>query len=494
MLDSGVTYATLEQVAEDIRTGKRSARETAQGVLDRIAAINPSVNAVVTLDEADVRAQADVLDAMQLDGRIRGPLHGVPITVKDNLEVNGVRATASHLAFKDNIAHKDAVVVARLREAGAIFVGKTNLPDMAMDFQTNSPIFGRANNPWDLERTTGGSTGGGAAAVASGISCLEVGNDLLGSIRIPAHFCGVCGFVPSTFAIPRTGVIPETPTGGSLSQLLRIGVLARDVGDIIRVFPLLVGPDGEDACALPIAWEYGQTIAVAASAENEMPKEPTPDDKALKIAWVEDAEGIGISRETSKLLGAFLTRVAEKGHRTERLDSGLLGFRSAKHIFAGLLYPVIGTRMPKPVLLAARILGKNPGFHDNFKRYLANEADRHTLIRKVDKVFLDHDILICPVSSTPAYPHLLPEKGMGGMPRYTRGIEVDGVPMEYGDANTAFTILFSVTGHPVVVIPIGKTENGLPVGIQIVGKRWSDPSLLNTAKRLIAFSDPIGHP
>ncbi len=493
MLDSGVPYATLEQVAEDIRTGKRSARETAQGILDRIAAVNPSVNAIVTLDEEDVRSQADALDAMQGDGRLRGPLHGVPITVKDNLEVTGVRTTASHLPFRDNIAQKDAVVVARLREAGAILVGKTNLPDRAMDFQTNSPIFGRANNPWNLERTTGGSTGGGAAAVASGMSCLEVGNDLLGSIRIPAHFCGVCGFVPSTFAVPRTGVIPESPTGGSLSQLLRIGLLARSVGDLIRVFPLLTGPDGEDACALPIAWENSQMQSGAAPVEKTS-TETTADDSALRIAWVEDAEGVKISRETAKLLGTYLERLAAQGHRTERLDSGILGFRAAKRIFAGLLYPVIGTRMAKPVLLAARIIGKNSGFHDNLKRYLANEADRYALIRKVDEVFQHHDLLICPVSSTPAYPHLLPEKGMGGIPRYAHGIDVDGVPMEYGDANTAFTLLFSVTGHPVVVIPIGKTENGLPIGIQIVGKRWSDPSLLNTAKMLAAFSDPVGHP
>ena len=472
--DKVINIQSFTQTEEDIVNRKTSSGEVLKTVLDSISKNNKVLNAIVTLDAGSAARQAEELDEMLENGIIKGPLHGIPVTIKDNIEVAGMRATAGHKPFFGNISEQDATVVGRLRSAGAIIAGKTNMPELAMDFQTNSPVFGRANNPWDINRTPGGSTGGGAAAVASGMSFLEIGNDLLGSIRIPAHFCGIYGFVPSTNSIPRTGFIPKTALGATFGQILRMGILARSVKDLITAFMIIKGPDGKDMSILPV--DFG--------------KNPVKNMDNLKIAWVDDAEGIMVSKGTRKVLTAFIDNINTKGHTVEKVDSSMLGFKQAKKIFAGLFYPVIGLKMPHIVRVIARVIGKNKYLNLNLKKYLEAEIQRVDLIEKLDSFLTDKDVLICPVTLTPAYLHQAQSRYIGSMPVYKQGIMVDDKVMEYGDANTAFTILFSVTGNPVVVIPVGKSENGLPIGVQIVGKRWSDHDLLTIAEKLTEYADP----
>lgn len=471
-------FQSLTQTVEDIINKKILSLQVVQSTFSSISKNNGTLNAIVTTDEESAVRQAEELDTMQEHGIIKGPLHGIPITIKDNIEVAGMRSTASHKPFSNNIPVKDATVVKRLRDAGAIVIGKTNMPELAVDFQTNSPVFGRTNNPWDLNRTPGGSTGGGAAAVSSGMSFLEIGNDLLGSIRIPAHFCGIYGFVPSTNTIPRTGIIPKTASGATFSQMLRIGILGRSIKDIATAFTVVKGPDGKDMSILPV----------------ELTKSTTKNTDGLKIAWIDDADGVPVTKTTKKILTSFLDKLKTKGHIIQKINSSELGFKQAKKVFAGLFYPTVGLNIPKLVRIIARIVSKNKYLDLSLKRYIDFENQRRDLIENLDTFLSDMDILICPVTSTPAFLHQTPSRYIGSMPLYKKGLMADGKKLGYGDATTAFTILFSVTGNPVAVIPIGKSEDGLPIGIQIVGKRWSDTDLLMIAEKLTEFAEPIGHP
>jgi hypothetical protein len=204
-------FASALDAALAIRAGDVSSVELTNRMLARIARHNPKLNAIVTLTADPALARARAADDARAKGESWGPFHGVPITIKDTYEVNGARTTAGLSVYKDHISPRDAAVVARLKGAGAVILGKTNVPPGAADWQSDNPIFGRSNNPWDLARTPGGSTGGGAAALAAGLSYLEPGSDLAGSIRIPSHFCGVYGHKPTLDLVPLRGHVPPPP-------------------------------------------------------------------------------------------------------------------------------------------------------------------------------------------------------------------------------------------------------------------------------------------
>ena len=227
----GLVFASAHEVATAVRERHVSAVEVAHTYLARIARHNPALNAIVTLNEEGALARAKEADAALGRGEIWGPLHGVPVTIKDSFATAGLRTTSGYRPVANHIPTVDAIVVARLRAAGAIILGKTNLPMLVHGFQSDNAIFGRSNNPWDLERTPGGSTGGGAAALAAGLSALEVGSDYGGSVRIPAHYCGVYSLKPTEHRIPTTGHIPELPGGPrGVRHVATPGPLARNRG------------------------------------------------------------------------------------------------------------------------------------------------------------------------------------------------------------------------------------------------------------------------
>jgi amidase len=242
---NSLVFATTQEVATSIRQRRVSATEVLEAYLAQIAQYNPTINAIVTLDEERARTRAKQADTALTRGEEWGPLHGVPITIKDALETAGLRTTGGFPLLADYVPSNDAPVVARLRAAGAIILGKTNLPVLSADYRADNPIFGRTNNPWDLRRTPGGSTGGGAAALAAGLTTLEIGSDLAGSIRIPAHYCGVYGLKPTEHRVPITGHIPEPPgMPRGVRHMQTIGPLARSVDDLTLALRLIVGPDG----------------------------------------------------------------------------------------------------------------------------------------------------------------------------------------------------------------------------------------------------------
>jgi len=234
------------RLAEAIRRRQLSSREVLDEYLARVERLNPPLNAVVTLDADAARAAADAADAAVARGDAVGPLHGVPMTIKDTYETAWMRTTCGLEAW-DHVPERDAEAVRRLRGAGAVIFGKTNTPTLAGDWQTFNPIFGTTNNPWDTTRTTGGSSGGSAAAVATGMTALELGSDIAGSIRVPSNWCGTCGHKPSWGVVPQRGHLPPAPGALADSDLQVMGPMARDVDDLELGLDILAGPAGDAA-------------------------------------------------------------------------------------------------------------------------------------------------------------------------------------------------------------------------------------------------------
>src|SRR5215475_8642056 len=247
-------FETATRLARAILKGRLSSLEATDSHLERIARLNRPINALVVVDGEAARKAARAADrALRKKGASPGPLHGVPITIKEAFDVAGLPTTSSHPPLKDNVAGRDASAVARLRAAGAVILGKTNVPELCMDFQTDSPLFGSTRNPWDAERGAGGSTGGGAAAVAARLSPLELGSDIGGSVRNPAHYNGIFSLKPTEWRVPARGHVPDLPgVTRTMHWMNTYGPLARSVEDLDIALRIIAGPDGNEAEAAPV--------------------------------------------------------------------------------------------------------------------------------------------------------------------------------------------------------------------------------------------------
>jgi amidase len=476
-----LTFLTATELANMIRERRVSSQKVLEAHLNQIAALNPSLNAIVTLDEEGARKKAQEADEALSQGIVWGPLHGVPVTIKDVFETKGLRTTSSFKPLASYVPKQDATVVARLRAAGAIILGKTNAPELAGDEQTNSPLFGRTNNPWDLERTPGGSSGGSAAAIASGMSPLDIGSDIGGSVRNPAHFCGVFSLKPSDYRVPFTGHIPPPPGSkgrGLLRYFLTPGPLARSVDDLRLALSIIAGPDETE-------WEIPP-----------VPLEPSPkkDLRQLRIAW-SDGFGIPVSAEIRAALASLASDLTKQGCHVERVNPQEFDFGQALQVY-GILkeaaYTVRSTplHLPRFVwrVISEMIPASNPtargllrGAGTNLQGYAGALSQRDVFIAKMEAFLSEWDAWLCPVAALSAYPHLLTRNPIEQL-RAT--VEVDGQKMPYILATSVYTGLFNLTGNPVVVLPLARTKEGLPIGVQVVGKRWEDMALLSTAEQL----------
>src|ERR1700757_3234841 len=244
------TYLSAVSMAEQVRQKKISALELVDAHLARIAQLNPRLNAFIALDEDRARWDARALDTAAAHGDFRGPLHGVPISIKSSIATAGLRCESGTRLRAGNVPAKDAVLVSRLREAGAVILGVTNTPELLMAWETDNLLYGKTNNPWDLSRTAGGSSGGEAAAIASGCSAGGVGSDGGGSIRVPAHFSGICGLKPTPGRVPSTGHFPVS--AGPFALIGVVGPMARTVGDLQALFEVMAGPDPGDPMSAPV--------------------------------------------------------------------------------------------------------------------------------------------------------------------------------------------------------------------------------------------------
>ncbi|MBV8297259.1 MAG: amidase [Acidimicrobiia bacterium] len=450
-------------LAARIRAGELSSRQAVQACLAAIDAVNPTLNAVVQLVPERARAEATAADEWQAAGEQLGPLHGVPVTIKDCFATEGIVTTVGTTGLRSFVPDADDVTVARLRAAGAIVVGKTNCPELLMGFESDNLVYGRTVNPFDLDRTCGGSSGGEAAIVAAGASPLGLGSDSGGSLRVPAHFCGVPTLKPTHGRVPITSAV--FPSAGPFSRLRAVGTLAPTVADLALGLTVLAGPDGRDPWAAPVALPSLTDVAgvsglrVAVYTDDGVT--PASADTA---AAVEQAaallEKAGASIEPARLPVAS---------QAVDLYTGILGGDGG----AGLrrVLGAAGTTEPSPPIAnMLELLSANVPPASQYADTLA----RWDRFRLDAMTFLDaFDVVLSPVAAVPALPH--------------------GTTFQH-IAAFGYVFTHNLTGWPAAVVRAGTSPEGLPIGVQVACGPWREDRSLAVAAHLEAALGPFPPP
>jgi amidase len=463
-----IVFCTATQISKAIKNKEISCVEVLDAYIDQFEAINSNLNAVITLNES-ARIQAVEADEAISRGDLLGPLHGVPITVKDIILTSGVRTTfgiKSRLSFVPNT---DAEVVLRLKKAGAIILGKTNVPT-GNDIQTSNLLFGKTNNPWNLEYTSGGSSGGGGAAVAAGLSAIDIGSDLGGSIRIPAHCCGIYGLKPTEFRVPSA---PPRRIR-SIRHMLVSGILARSVEDLRLSLSIIEQSESTNSDSMD--WEVPPQI-------REQHTEQSID--KYNVAWTDNL-GVPVGEDTRFLIKGFIEDISALGCQVEYCKPENFDFNESIEIFVEIAVTESLLGKSAPIRWLSKLLGfipaslfsKSPinqgyihGSRQNLYRYAEALTRKDYLSLKMDKFLSKWDVWICPVAPGPAFEHQ----------RSGKPVTIDRAKVPYWSWGCSYTSVFSLTGSPVVVLPLG-TVNGLPIGLQLVGRRWEDMKLLHIAE------------
>jgi amidase len=434
-IDESIATASATEQAAAIRDGRITSRELLDLFAARIERLNGDINAVVTLDLEAARAEADRADAEAARGEWRGPLHGLPITIKDAIEVAGMRSTGGAIELTDHVPATDAPCVARLKAAGAIVFGKTNVPRWSGDLQTFNELFGTTNNPWNHAHIPGGSSGGPAAAVAAGFTAFEVGTDIGGSIRIPSHCCGVFGLKPSYGVVSQRGYLDHVGGGTTDADINVFGPIARSPEDLELLLGILAGPDADDA----LAW----------SLELPAPRKSSLSD--LRIGtWFEPSD-LPIDRDYLALLRQAADALTDAGAKVEEAHPPV--DRAAQvHLFDVMIASAVSQSLDDDIADAAA------GPH---LAWLANDQERARLRAIWAEWFEDYDALLCPVLPVPAFAH----NQEGDIFSRTVGVNDEDHPYLL---LTSWTGLIGIVELPSAVPPIGRTPAGIPVGVQVV--------------------------
>ncbi len=442
-----LVFSSTVDLAAAIAARKLSAVEALDAHLAQIDRHNEKVNAVVILDREGARERAKQADTAQASGAALGPLHGVPFTLKDTHETAGMKTTVGFPPFADYVAKTDSPVVARLKAAGGILIGKTNVATMLGDWQSDNPLFGRTGNPWKLDRTAGGSSGGAAAAAATGMTPFDVGTDMQASIRLPAAFCGVYGLKPTEHRVSLAGAFPD-PGGAARSVRLMscLGPLARSVDDLALIYKIIAGPDGADTDLTPVPVD-------------SMPK---VDLKTLRITVAPSFPGLPAAGDISAAVESLAMRLQSAGVIVEDAKLPEIDLHDDLEQGSTLIGMMLDAAEPEPP--------ENP---TPVSRWFEALARRDRSILAWDRFFETCDALLCPVAMTTAFAHCEP-----GTP-----IAVDGKEQSYWML-PAYGAVFNYSGHPALTIPCGHDRDGLPLGLQLVGRRWSEARLLGIAKAM----------
>lgn len=468
----GWQYASATEAAQAIRTKQVSSVELATLMLDRIQTLDPKIHAIVTVTADDALRRAREADAALAQGRIWGPLHGVPCTIKDTLETAGVRTTAGAPFLKDYVPKQDAVSVARMRAAGMVMLGKTNTPLMAGDWQTYNNLFPTTNNPWDLARTPGGSTGGGAAATAAGLGYMTLGSDIGGSIRVPAHFCGLFGHKPTVNVVPLGGHIPPPPgVVGPPMNLPVVGPLTRSAGDLLLAMEVLGGPDIEDAVAYRWALPPARKKSIREYKLRyvlEHPMCPVTSDVKLRVQAAVDA----LRRMGAAVEEGFPAGINVRGQYKTYLEL-LWAAMAPMHSEA----EVQKLRDSRPAADDLVGLTHKAALTMTHAQWTGAEGRRHAARAAWHAYFNDHDAFLMPVDFVPAFVHdHNPDES-------ARVLKTPEGPRRYSDQ--LFWASFAImTGLPATVAPAGLAADGLPVGVQILGPWLEDATPIFVAEAL----------
>jgi Asp-tRNA(Asn)/Glu-tRNA(Gln) amidotransferase A subunit family amidase len=457
---SDVTFLPAVEMVQQIRRKKISPVEVAEAHLGKIERLNPKLNAFVQVDAERVRREARAAEKSVLKGEQLGSLHGVPISIKSSIEVAGYRCEAGTRLREGVTASQDAPLVSRLHRAGAIVLGVTNTPEFLMAWETDNLLYGRTNSPWDLDRTPGGSSGGEAAAIASGMSAGGVGSDGGGSIRVPAHFSGICGLKPTPGRIPSPGHYP--PSDGPFALIGVVGPMARTVADLKLLFEIMQGPDDGDPCAAP--------VPVRSPAEAEV--------RNLCIGYFEDDGRTPVTPETRAAVQDAAKALARSGFRVEPFRPE--GLEEARELWKRFFVKIAG------MLIAPMFEGRKDDESPILRQFLAWSAAEPELTGQslldawiardvVRAKFLaqmeKHPILLCPAAAIPAFRH------------GERSWQIGDKTVLYLDA-WSYTEWFNLLGNPAAVVPVSQSRAGLPIGVQIVGRPWQEEQVLMIAAAL----------
>jgi Asp-tRNA(Asn)/Glu-tRNA(Gln) amidotransferase A subunit family amidase len=458
-----IHYATIAEIRQSVATKKVSPVEVVAAHLERIEKLQPKLNAFVHLDAEEARAQARQAENAIRRGDSAGGLLGVPVTLKSCIDVSGWPCPAGSLLRKDYVAEADATLAARLRAAGAILLGNTNTPEFLMAYETDNSISGKTSNPWDLSRSAGGSSGGEAAAIASGCSAGGVGSDGGGSVRVPAHFCGICALKPTPGRIPATGHFPAGV--GAFSWIGVVGPMARTIADVRALFEVIAGPDPGDALSAPVP------LATVNDAQL----------KGLRVGLLE-SEALGkTDTETAAALQKAANALAAQGFVVEPLR--LQGLERALELWWFFFGPAIA-HLFQPTVAAhqdklSRIFREYLQFAEapvTLDALLSACAERDLLRANILRQMRDVPILLSPVSTTTAF-------------RHSEGTWRPGAQQCYRDT-MRFSQWLNLTGFPGASVPVSVSAEGLPIGVQVVGRPHEEELVLAVAERIESGRGP----
>ena len=478
-MDLDLATATATDLTRAIRGRELSSRELLDFLLARAEQVNPALNAIVAWDVERAREAAAAADDATARGEQTGPLHGLPMTVKDVWETEGLVTTSGAPELAGYVPSADALAVRRLKDAGAIIFGKSNTPLYAGDWQTYNDVYGRTGNPWDVSRTAGGSSGGAAAAVAAGLTPLELGSDIGGSIRNPSHYNGTYGLKPSWGVVPVRGHIPGPP--GSLIQV-DVGVagpLARSIADLRTALEVVAGPLPEDAAGWRLELGEGPVIN-------------GPGELRIATVFAEGGDVVPLAADVRACLDQFSSRLGDAGVQVDSVPLPVPladGFRT----WRDLTLPIIGLGLLEAEYAAFAELEQAPA-DDPMTQIAQAMASRYRTVMRATELrqrqraawadfFGRYDAVLAPVMPTAAFPHDTDR------PMIERQLDVDGVAVPHFMAAAWCGAIGSVL-LPVVALPAGPGRAGLPVGVQVIGPFLSDLRLLRIAEVLDAAAGP----
>lgn len=472
--DSTLTYSSTRELAAMLAARKISAVELLEHAIARIESLDPRINAVVVRDFARAHAAAVAADTALARGE-RAPLLGIPMTVKEAHNVAGLPTTWGMPWFKGWTPKEDSVAVARLKAAGAIIIGKTNVPFALSDWQSYNEIYGTTNNPWDLGRTPGGSSGGAAAALAAGYVSLEIGSDLAGSIRVPAAFCGVFGHKPSYGLIPLRGfTVPTTEGLSADGDLPVLGPMARTAGDLALALDVLAGPDDREAIAY--------RLVLSPPRHNVL--------KDFRVLIIDTNPFLPTSASVRGALDRLSDRLVKAGVKVVRETPLLPDPAESRRAYMLLLYSFVSFGRPADFYreMEAALAKLQPddasqgamwvrGANLSHRDWLTAIVARDRLRRQWRDLFREYDVVLCPNMPTPAFPHdHSSDEG-------SRKIQVDGEQANYNE-QVVWPAAATLPGLPATAVPIDRSEAGLPIGVQIIGPYLED-------RTTIAFAELI---
>jgi amidase len=470
---NSIVFESATAIVKKIKNQEISCVEVAQQFLKQIESFNPKVNAI-----SDLRKSEEIIkEAAEKDRQIRakeplGLLHGLPITVKDSYHVKGLISSNGNALLKSNVVNEDAELIFRLKEAGAIIIGKTNIALFALDWQSTNKWFGQTNNPYNIEHVVGGSSGGSAASLAAGFSSLELGTDAGGSIRVPAHFCGVCGLRTTESLLPMRGnmVTPKSLRAGR--YLICNGPMARNIDDLILMMRVLSNSEQK----------YSENPPV------DIKQYDLQKDASIKVAYSETIDEVELDSEYKEVYTRFIktlknSQLLDVVEKEPKYDTDQLIGLWGK--IAGFDMGVALNKIPFKKMIATlfilnmhkdlqwgRAMGKGAGISP--RKYAAALEEKDAISDKFTEFFKEADVWITPVSADKAFKHQ-----KSGKP-----FLINGKKMPYTKAFIPFNFPSTIPGHPILVLPIGLTKSGLPVGVQVHGQKWNDYKLLQIGKVL----------